>query len=138
MRIVLDTNILWISIPNSSPSNWLIRDLLARRYTLCVTTDILEEYEEIIERFLGSETAQNFMEFLEILPNVEKVTKHIRWQLITNDPDDDKFADCYLWGNANFLVTHDKHFNVLKKRAFPKVNVKSLEEFRDLSNKMEF
>ena len=60
MRIVLDTNILWISIPNSSPSNWLIRDLLAQRYTLCVTTDILEEYEEIIERFLGSETAQNF------------------------------------------------------------------------------
>ena len=53
MRIVLDTNILWISIPNSSPSNWLIHDLLAQRYTLCVTTDILEEYEEIIERFLG-------------------------------------------------------------------------------------
>ena len=100
MRIVLDTNILWISIPRFSPSNWLIQDLLNQRYTLCVTTDILEEYEEIIERFLGVETAQNFMEFLNTLPNIEKVTKHIRWQLITDDPDDNKFADCYLWGNA--------------------------------------
>ena len=103
MRIVLDTNILWISIPPSSPSNWLVRDLLNRKYTLCVTTDILEEYEEIIEKFLGVKTSQNFMEFFDALPNIEKVTKHIRWQLITQDPDDDKFADCYLWGNANYL-----------------------------------
>ena len=132
MRVVLDTNVLWISIPRSSPSNWLIRDLLNQQYTLCVTTDILEEYEEIIERFLGSRTAQNFMEFLEVLPNVEKITKHIRWQLITADPDDDKFADGYLWGNANHLVTHDKHFNVLKKRVFPKVNVIKLDEFRTI------
>ena len=88
MRVVLDTNVLWISIPRYSPSNWLIRDLLNQEYTLCVTTDILEEYEEIIERFLGAKTAQNFMDFLEVLPNVEKITRHIRWQLITNDPDD--------------------------------------------------
>ena len=135
MRIVLDTNILWISIPRSSPSNWLIQDLLNQRYTLCVTTDILEEYEEIIERFLGVETAQNFMEFLNTLPNIEKVTKHIRWQLITDDPDDDKFADCYLWGNAYHLVTHDKHFNILKTRAFPRVNVIKLNEFKKIMDR---
>ena len=51
MKVVLDTNVLWISIPRFSPSNWLIQDLLNQKYTLCVTTDILEEYEEIIERF---------------------------------------------------------------------------------------
>lgn len=132
MKVVLDTNILWISIPRSSPSNWLIRDLFLQKYTLCVTTDILEEYEEIIERFLGTETAQNFLDFLETIPNVEPVTKHIRWQLIVNDPDDDKFADAYLWGNAHYLVTHDKHFNVLKTRFFPRINVITLEEFRKI------
>ena len=130
MRVVLDTNVLWISIPRYSPSNWLIRDLLNQEYTLCVTTDILEEYEEIIERFLGAKTAQNFMDFLEVLPNVEKITRHIRWQLITNDPDDDKFADCYLWGNCNYLVTEDKHFKVLRKRVFPKIDVVKLDKFR--------
>ena len=132
MKVVLDTNVLWISIPRFSPSNWLIQDLLNQKYTLCVTTDILEEYEEIIERFLGATAAQNFMEALEVLPNVEKVTKHIRWQLITADPDDDKFADCYLWGNAYHLVTHDKHFKTLKERIFPKVDVIKLDEFKTL------
>ena len=132
MRIVIDTNILWISIPRSSPSNWIIRALLNKEFTLCVTTDILEEYEEIIERFLGHETAHNFMDFLETIDNVDKITKYIRWQLITQNPDDDKFADCYLWGNASYLVTHDKHFNVLKKRVFPKVNVINLEKFKEI------
>ena len=115
--------------------SWIVRDLLNRAFTLCVTTDILEEYEEIIERFLGAETARNFMDFLETLPNVNYVTKHIRWQLITHDPDDDKFADCYLWGNAHYLVTQDKHFNVLKQRDFPKINVINLEEFTKLMGK---
>ena len=132
MRVVIDTNILWISIPSHSPNHWLIQDLLAHRYTLCVTTDILQEYEEIIERFLGAETAQNFMEFLSALPNIEKVTKHIRWQLITKDPDDDKFADCYLWGNAHRLITHDKHFNVLKNRTFPAIHVIPLNDFKKI------
>lgn len=75
------------------------------------------------------------MEFLDALPNVEKVTKHIRWQLITHDPDDDKFADCYLWGNAYHLVTHDKHFNVLKKLAFPTIDVVSLGQFKKIMNR---
>ncbi len=132
MRVVLDTNILWISIPRLSPSNWLIRDLSSQKYSICVTTDILDEYEEIIEEFLGTETAQNFMEFLDTIPNLEQITRHFRWQLITHDPDDDKFADCYLWGNANYLVTHDRHFNVLKKRLFPRINVITLDEFKSI------
>jgi uncharacterized protein len=74
MRIVIDTNILWISIPRSSPSNWLIRALQNKEFALCVTTDILEEYEEIIERFLGHETAHSFMGFLETIDNVDKIT----------------------------------------------------------------
>ena len=132
MKVVIDTNILWISIPSSSPTNWIIQDLFNQKFSICVTTDILNEYEEIIARFLVTETAQNFMEFLNILPNVEKVTKHIRWQLITHDPDDDKFSDCYLWGNASYLITHDKHFNILKNRNFPKVNVVTLNDFKKI------
>jgi uncharacterized protein len=135
MRIVIDTNVLWVSIPRSSPSNWIVRDLLKNKFSICVTTDILEEYEEIINRFLGAETTNNFMEFLETLPIVEYITNYIRWKLITHDPKDDKFADCYLWGNAEYLVTNDHHFDVLKERTFPKINVINLEEFTQLMRK---
>ena len=33
--------------------------------------------------------------------------------MIDQDADDNKFVDCALNGQANFLVTDDKHFDVL-------------------------
>ena len=39
------------------------------------------------------------------------------------------FVDCAIAANADFLVTNDTHFNILKTIAFPKVNTISLQEF---------
>ncbi|MCB0562358.1 MAG: PIN domain-containing protein, partial [Phaeodactylibacter sp.] len=55
--------------------------------------------------------------------NVELVTRYYKWNLIAEDPDDNKFVDCAVASNATFIVTHDRHFNVLKKVDFPKVEV---------------
>lgn len=43
--------------------------------------------------------------------------------LISNDPDDDKFVDCAIASSADYLVTHDNHFNILKTVEFPKVEI---------------
>lgn len=48
------------------------------------------------------------------------------------DPDDDKFVDCAIAGNADFIVTNDRHFRVLKGIKFPKVKVITLEEFFEM------
>lgn len=48
MRVVVDTNVLWVSISRRSQSNWIFKAILEGTLTLCVTTDILEEYAEII------------------------------------------------------------------------------------------
>jgi len=34
--------------------------------------------------------------------------------------------------NAKIIVTNDKHFNVLKKIDFPKVNVVDIDAFKDI------
>ena len=130
MRIVLDTNILWVSISRRSKTHWVINELIKGTFTLCVTTDILDEYEEIIRQKLGSETAKSIMELLDNLPNVDYITKYYRWELIEQDYDDNKFADCAIACNAHYLATNDKHFNILKRIAFPKVNVISVDEFK--------
>ena len=72
------------------------------------------------------------MELLDILPNVEYITKYYRWELIEQDYDDNKFADCAIAYNAHYLTTNDKHFNILKRIAFPKVNVINVDEFKVL------
>ncbi len=74
------------------------------------------------------------MKLIEYLPNIEYVTKYFYWQLIINDYDDNKFADCAVACNANYLATNDKHFNLLKKIEFPKINVINLEELTKIMN----
>jgi len=132
VNIVLDTNVLWVSISRKSKTHWVFQALLAGAFTLCVTTDILEEYEEITGQKLGEATATAVMEVLENLGNVAFITRYFQWNLIKADPDDDKFADCAIASNADYLVTNDRHFNVLKTVSFPKINVLNSEEFKRL------
>ena len=57
---------------------------------------------------------------LAIAPNVVYAEAAFRWQLIQNDPDDNKFCDLALSVNADYLVSEDNDFDVFKKRShFP-------------------
>jgi uncharacterized protein len=53
-----------------------------------------------------------------------------KWNLVEDDPDDNKFTDLVIAGNAHYLVTNDKHFNSLKKLEFPKLDIITLDEFK--------
>ena len=57
---------------------------------------------------------------------------HFSFGLITTDADDNKFVDCAIVANAHFIVTEDKHFNVLKNIEFPHVDVIGIDEFKDI------
>lgn len=135
MKVVLDTNVLWVSISRRSASHFIFKALLEGQITLCVTTDILEEYEEIIGQMLGGAAAQAVMATIENLQNIVLATRYYRWLAIVNDPDDrnagpNKFADCAVAANAVCIVTEDRHFNVLRTRTFPTVTVLTIEQFR--------
>ena len=61
--------------------------------------------------------------------NVERVSPAYRFQLIKNDPDDNKFVDCAITAGAKYIVSNDRHFDELEKYDFPKVEVCKLSEF---------
>lgn len=44
--------------------------------------------------------------------------------LIQSDSDDNKFVDCCITANAQYIVSNDRHFDILKHIEFPHVNVK--------------
>ena len=79
---------------------------------------------------MGEKTATLFMELLDNLSNVEYITQYFKWNLIKVDPDDNKFTDCAIASNAEFLASNDKHFQVLKDISFPKVKVIDLDELK--------
>jgi uncharacterized protein len=130
MKVVIDTNVLLVSISPRSKSNWLWLSLLNEEFELCVTTDILQEYEEILGREMGLQIAEATLDLLTDLPNVINIQKYFYWQLVENDPDDNKFIDCAIAASANFLVSEDKHLRVLGKYPYFNINLVSLSDFQ--------
>ena len=57
------------------------------------------------------------------------ITPYFKFQLIDDDPDDNKFVDCAISANAKYIVTEDHHYNILKHIDFPKVDCITLDEF---------
>lgn len=135
MNVVLDTNVLIVAISSHSPYRPIFDSFLKEEYSLCVTSDILMEYEEIIGRYLGNKIATNVLQLIENSPNINWITRYYKWELIKDDPDDNKFVDCAIAGNAKFLVSEDKHFHILREIEFPKLNLVNAKEFlKELEN----
>ena len=129
MRIVLDTNCLLASLSKRGAYFNVWRGLQEGKYTLCVSNEILEEYEEIIAQKTTSVIASNVIQTLLNAPSVELIDAFFRFELIQKDPDDNKFVDCAIAGNATYVVSNDAHFDILKEIDFPKLILKSLQEF---------
>ena len=85
--------------------------------------------EEIISSHASPIAARLAIETILRAKNVIRVDAQFRFGLITADADDNKFVDCAIVSNADYIVSEDSHFNVLKNIAFPHVVVKRLQEF---------
>jgi uncharacterized protein len=129
MRIVLDTNILLVILSRKAKYRPVFNSFLDEEYTLCISTEILAEYTEVIGSQMGIDYVYYFMEIVDRADNILFVTTYYRWNLIYADPDDNKFVDCAIACNAKYIVSEDKHFNALKSISFPKVEVIGVEQF---------
>lgn len=128
-HIVLDTNCLLMSIPQHSPYRIVWNQFLLGKFVLCVSNEILEEYQEILASKTTPSIASNVVSIMLNAPNIRLVTPYYRFALITTDPDDNKFVDCAIASGADCLVTNDTHFKILTQTPFPKVSTLSLQEF---------
>lgn len=132
MTVVLDCNVLVISLTSRSPYHNIYKKLVAGAFNLAVTTEIVLEYHEIIQRKYGIDTANTFVALIGELPNVQFINTYYRWELITADPDDNKYCDCAVAGRSDYIVTEDKHFNTLQNATFPPLNIISVDDFNKL------
>lgn len=136
MRIVLDTNCLIQSIPQRSPFRRVWESILSGENILCVSNEIIEEYMEILQKLTDEQTAALVVKTIVENPFVEFINPYYQFHLITVDPDDNKFVDCAIAATARYVVSNDRHFNVLRlKETFPTVEVINLKNFLELIQK---
>ena len=131
-RIVLDTNCLLQSLPSKSPYHKIWTDVLCGKISLCVNTEILDEYEEILSQKINSEVATNVVEAIARLHTTVYQEIYVHFGLIQDDEDDNKFADCAVASGAEFIVTNDKHYSILKRTPWPNIKVMNIKKFIEL------
>jgi putative PIN family toxin of toxin-antitoxin system len=133
--VVIDTNILLVSVSSRSKYHWLYRLILNKKIHIAYTNEILTEYEEQLAKHWSPEVAINVIRSLTELSSASLTVIYYNLNLITTDPDDNKFVDCAFAGNANFIITNDSHFNILKNVAFPSIPTLRIDEFKELLEK---
>ncbi len=131
LRCVIDTNVLLVCVSDKSPLHWLYNGCRIGTYELCVTTEILAEYAEVLKRHMGPIVSQDSVDSLLTGRNLIEIEPTYRFNLL-RDPDDNKFVDCAIAANAACIVSHDSDFRALRDVEFPKVLVVDTVGFRGL------
>ncbi len=118
MIVVLDTNALVQVFGAKSPFLPLQQAIFDGRVTLAFSTAILLEYEEVLTRYGGPNRWPRVWRTLEMTAqihnNLRRVEPAYHWRLVATDPDDDKFVDCAIAAEAEWILTEDQHLDVLK------------------------
>jgi uncharacterized protein len=107
-----------------------LASFFAGKYKLCITTDILNEYAEIIERYFSAIDAEYNLAQILLHQNTVQIIRYYEWSIMENDTDDNKFFDCAVAANADYIVSEDKHFDKLSHVAFPSVSAIKIAEFK--------
>ena len=128
MKIVLDTNSLIQCVSRRSRYHGLWLSFIDGRNQLCITTEILNEYIEILQRETTDTFASLILEVILNNPHTLFIQTFYRFNLISEDPDDNKFIDCAVAAQAKYIVTAHHHYDILRKIDFPKVDIIGLDE----------
>jgi putative PIN family toxin of toxin-antitoxin system len=117
MIVVIDTNVLLPALCATHVNNASLRAWARGQFTWALTTEVLLEYQEIAEPRIGERRWQDFLLLLErvgaLRRNVMRVSPTFRFHLVIHDPDDNKFADCAIVAEADYVITEDRHFDSL-------------------------
>jgi putative PIN family toxin of toxin-antitoxin system len=117
MRICLDTNVLLRLFGSTAPFAGIKHALLSGRLELAVSTEILLEYEEVVTRLSGAARWNQIAELFSLTDslhgNLVQTVAHYRFRVFATDPDDNKFVDCAIASQSDFIVTEDRDFAVI-------------------------
>ena len=118
LRAVFDTNVFvsaLLSRNPTSPTQELLRRWREEEFVLLVSQALLIELMgKLQERGIGQDQIQELLATITRLAEWVDVPPEAVVPVVTADPDDDQILACATVGKANYLVTYDPHFDLLK------------------------
>jgi len=129
MRIILDTNVFISGIFwEGNFCSQIINKWKNKNFDLIISIPILNELIKTLRNFkiqMPEEMIENWKKL--IIENSITVEPKGRIEIIKDDPDDNKFIEAAISGNAEFIITQDNH--LLKLKYYHGIKIITPEEF---------
>ncbi len=132
MKVVLDTNVLISATFWEGDSSKIVKKVEDKEIELILSKDILDEFKSVLEYKEIQEKIKN--KNLEMKRTVEKIISistivepKNKFKIVEKDSDDDKFLECAVEGNADFIISQDNH--LLKLKEFKGIKILTPSEF---------
>ena len=119
MKITADTNVLVSAAYWDGESNKIIEKVERKEIELVLSKEILEEFAAVLGYREMQDKIKN--KNLEMKRTIERIAAistiaepKQKFEIVKEDPDDNKIIDCAKAGNVDYIVTNDHHLLNLK------------------------
>ena len=115
-KIVMDTNVFVSAAILKGTSSILMEKWKGGKFILLFSPEIFDEYFEVIARSKFNQDEKDIRELAKLL--TEKgiaVEPRTQLKVVKEDPDDNKFLECAVGGQADFIVSGDRHLLSLQR-----------------------
>lgn len=116
MKVILDTNVIVSGIFWKGVSEKVLYALADDKFKLVISSGIITEIIKTLTNFKIKLSFDEILLWLSILLwKAELVEPEERVDVIKDDPDDNKFIEAAIEGNADYIVSQDKHLLNIKE-----------------------
>ena len=123
MLVCIDSNVMLGMFTAGHAHRPIFEAWFQGRLRWAVSTEIMLEYEEIMQRHASQTKAGAMMQIIALVNeqhgNLLQISPTFRFHLIAADADDNKFADCAIAAGADFIITGDHHFEAMRGSGHP-------------------
>lgn len=129
MRIVVDTNVIISGVFFGGAPREILSAIVTSKVTACATTEIVDEYLEIVDEMVSRKQGNINKNILSpLIHSLEMIEARTQVKL-SRDPDDDKFIGCAKDAKALYIVSGDKDLLVLER--YENIEIITAREFCD-------
>jgi putative PIN family toxin of toxin-antitoxin system len=127
-KVVLDTNVFVSALGWKGASREIFEDCIGGNLELFISVEIFAEMKRVLNYPKFKFSQEEINEFLDqILEAGNLVETKVKVEKIKDDPSDNKFLECAVTVDADYIISRDPH--ILKIKEFEGIKIMSPEDF---------
>jgi putative PIN family toxin of toxin-antitoxin system len=127
-KVVFDTNVLISAILFGGYPRKCLELVIEGKIVLYITEEIIREFEGVLKREkfgIPDETLHYIVTSLDSIVNF--VSPEMKLKIVEKDPADNKFLECAVTADADFIISGDTH--LLELSEFRKIKILNPSDF---------